>query len=225
MFKQTSTDPLKPGMHCRLPEFHAMGNRSLSALAGLIVLLAMPCSGLAADVAAGDDRAAAWQERLDKAEAMRAEGRARQDEADRLLEQRNTECARKFLINDCRNAAAREHLKTLRETRRLENDGRNIERAVKKEQMIERDRLRAEELPQHAANMELRQTESAAARQASKDKRAATEAGKAVKAAEGEKRKLAEAEKLRQKQADHDARVARKMQQAAQRAAQAAEKK
>ena len=202
-----------------------MGKRSLPALAGLIVLLAMPCAGLAADAAASDDRDAAWQERLDKAEAMRAEGKARQADADQLLEQKNAECARKFLINDCRNAAAREHLKVVRETRRLENEGRNIERAVKKEQLIERDRQRAEELPQHAAKMELRQTESAAARQASEDKRVATEASKAARAAKGEKRKQAEAEKLQKKQADHDARVARKVRQAEQRAAQATEKK
>lgn len=221
MLKQTRTDPLKQGMHRRLPGFHPIA----TAIAGLIVLLAMPCRGLAADVAASDDRAAAWQERLDKAAAMQAEGKARQAEADRLLEQRNAECAGKFLINDCRNAAAREHLKTVRETRRLESEGRNIERAVQKEQLAERDRRRAEELPRRAADMELRQTESAAARQASSEKRAASEAGKALKAAEGEKRKLAEAEKLRQRQAAHDARVARKMQQAEQRAAQAAEKK
>lgn len=225
MYKQTRTDPLKPGMHRRLPKICSMENRSLTALAGLIVLLAMPCAGLAADGAASDDQEAAWQERLDKAEAMRAEGRARQAAADQLLEERNTACAKKFLINDCRNAAAREHLKTVRETRRLENDGRKLERAVKKEQMVERDKQRVEELPRREADLALRQAESTAARQAAEEKRAATQASKAAKAAEGEQRKLAAAEKQRKKQADHDARVAKKMQQAEQRAAQAAEKK
>lgn len=194
-------------------------------VAGLIVLLALPFAALAAEVEVSADQQAAWQMRLDKAATLQAESKARQDEADELLVKRNAECATKFLINDCRNAAAREHLKTTREARRMEIDGRAMEREVKREQLSDRNRVQAEEAPRRAADLELRQAESMNARQAAEDKMAATRAAKAAKAAEGEKRKIAEAEKLRKKQADHDARVAQKMREAEQRAAQAAEKK
>ncbi|TXT25609.1 MAG: biopolymer transport protein TolA [Rhodocyclaceae bacterium] len=194
-------------------------------VAGLIVLLALPFATLAAEGEVSADQQAAWQMRLDKAAALQAESKARQDEADELLVKRNAECATKFLINDCRNAAAREHLKTTREARRLGIDGRAIEREVKREQLSDRNRVQAEEAPRRAADLELRQAESMNARQAAEDKMAATRAAKAAKAAEGEKRKIAEAEKQRKKQADHDARVAQKKREAEQRAAQAAEKK
>lgn len=202
-----------------------MDNRSLSVVAGLILLLALPFAALAAEGEVSAEQQAAWQVRLDKAAALQAEGKALQDEADELLTKRNTECATKFLINDCRNAAAREHLKTTREARRLEIDGRAIEREVKREQLSDRNRAQAEEAPRRAADLELRQAEAMSARQVTEDKIAATRAAKAAKAAEGEKRKIAEAEKQRKKQADHDARVAKKVHEAEQRAAQAAEKK
>jgi colicin import membrane protein len=202
-----------------------MENRSLSMVAGLIVLLAIPLAALAADGAASADQQAAWQARLDKAAAMQTESKALQDEADALLVQKNEVCATKFLINDCRNTAAKEHLKTTREARRLEIDGKAIEREVKREQLSERNRVQVEEAPRRAADLELRQAESMNARQVAEDKIAATRAAKAAKAVEGEKRKIAEAEKLHKKQADHDARVAKKMHEAEQRAAEAAEKK
>ena len=194
-------------------------------IVSLIALLAMPLAVLAVDGGTNADQSAAWQERLDKAAALQAESKARQTEANQLLAERHAECATKFLINDCRNAAAREHLKTTRETRRLENAGKAIERDVKKEQRSYRDKQQAEEAPRRAADLELRQAESMNARQVSEDKIAATQASKAIQAAEGEKRKIVEAEKHRKKQADHDARVAKKKREAEQRAAQAAEKK
>lgn len=202
-----------------------MENRSLPVAAGLIFLLAMPFAALAADGAVAADQQAAWQARLDKAAALQAEGKARQAEADQVLVERNAECATKFLINDCRRAASREHLTVTRETRRQEIEGNAIEREVKREQMAERAKQRAEAEPRRAAELELRQPESMTARQEAEDRIAAARAAKEAKAAEGERRKIAEAEKQQRKQADHDARVAKKMREAEQRAAQSVEKK
>lgn len=184
-------------------------------VAGLIALLALPVAALAADGAAS----AGQQARLDKAAALQAEAKSRQEAADQVLADKNTECATTFFINDCRNAAAREHLKVTRETRRLENEGKAIEREVKREQLSERNRVLAEQAPKRAADLELRQAESMNARQANEERIAAAQAAKAAKAAEGEKRKAAEAERLRKKQAEHDARVARKIREAEERAA------
>ena len=84
---------------------------------------------------------------------------------------------------------------------------------------------RARQRARRAAELEFRQAESTTARQDAEDKIAAARAAKEAKAAEGEKRKIAEAEKQQRKQADHDARVAKKMREAEQRAAQSVEKK
>lgn len=202
-----------------------MENRSLPVIAGLIALLAVPFAALAAEDAANAERQAAWQVRLDQASALQAEGRAQQEAADQVLAGKNAECATTFFINDCRNAASREHLESTRQARRLEIDGRAMVREVKREQALERERLSAEEAPKRAAELELRRAEAMNARRATEERVAATLAAKAAKAAEGEKRKAAEAENLRKKQAEHGARVARKKREAEQRAAQAVEAK
>jgi len=203
-----------------------MENRSLSVVAYLIVLLAaMPFVAQAAESVVNPELEAAWQARLDKGAAMQNEAKTRQAAADDLLKEKYAECATKFLINDCRNAADREHLKTRRETRRLEIDGKALERDVKKEQAAERERLRVEDAPRRAAEQELHLEEAMTARREAEDKAAATRTGKSIKAAEGEKRRIAEAEKNRKKRADHEVLVARKKQEAEQRAAKAAEKK
>ena len=201
-----------------------MENRSLSLLAGLIASLALPFAALAGDGGGDPERQAAWQERLDKAAAMQAESAARQAEAEKLLTQKYALCAKKFLVNDCRDAAYKEHLKTTEETRRLENDGKALEREVKKEQFSEREKQRVEDAQRRDADLPLRQVETASARRATDVKIAASRASKAAKAAKGEPRKAADTAKYQKRQAEHEARVARKIQQAEQRAAETAAK-
>lgn len=198
-----------------------MENRSLSVVAGLIALLALPFAALAAETVVDPAQQAAWQERLDKSAALQADSAARQAEAEKLLTEQNALCTGKFLVNDCRNAAYKAYLKTTHETRRQENEAKTMERAVKKEQLRVREQQRAEAAPQRGANLQLRQAETVKARQATDEKIAASRAGKAAKAAQGEQRKAADAAKYQKRQADHDARVAKKMREAEQRAAQA----
>lgn len=180
-------------------------------VAGLIALLALPFAALAADEAG-------WEERLARAVAMQAESKARQSAAKQLLEQKNLDCATKFFVNSCRNDAYQEHLQSLHDARRLENDGKALERAVKKEQMADREKRQAAALPQREAERQERQAETAASRQAADEKAAANHADKLKRAAEGERRQAAAAEKQRRKQADHDARLVEKKQQAARQA-------
>ncbi len=199
-----------------------MENRSPSVVAGLIALLLLPLAALAADSGVDPEQQAAWQERLDKAAAIQAESKARQAEAEKLLEEKNTLCAKKFLVNDCRKAAHREYLKSTSENRRQESEGKAQERAVKKEQFAAREKKRAEDTLHRDASARSHQVESIQDRQATEQKIAATRAEKAVKAAEGERRKAADAAKHQKKLADHEARVAEKMRDAEQRAADAA---
>lgn len=198
-----------------------MENRSLSLVARLIVLFAMSCPALAADSGPTPEQQADWQQRMDKATALQNESRTRKAEADRILEQKNAQCFKKFQVNRCQDQARNEHMMSIREIRRLENQGEALERQVKKEQLAVKDRRNAEMAPQRAADLEVRAAATAEVRQSAEAERAATLADKARKAEERAQRKAAEAEKQRKKQEDHAARVAKKMQQAERRASEA----
>lgn len=191
-----------------------MENRSLSVVALLSLLLALPVSALAVDAG----REAAWQERLGRATAMREESRAMHSAASKQLAQKDLECTREFLVNACRNEAYQSYLKSSREARRLDNDGKALEREVRKEQAAERRQRIADEAPQREAERRERQAETAAARQASEQKAERTRADKARQAVDGERRKAREAEKLRRKQVEHEARAAEMKRKAERRA-------
>lgn len=191
-----------------------MENRSLSVVALLSLLLVQPVATLAADAG----REAAWQERLGQATAMREESQDMHRAAGKLLEQKNLECAKEFLVNACRNEAYQAYLKTSREARRLDNDGKALEREVRKEQAAARRQRVADEAPQREAERRERQAETAAARQASEHKAEQTRTDKARQAVNGERRKAREAEKLRRKQAEHEAHAAEMKRKAARRA-------
>ncbi len=181
-----------------------MENRPLSVVALLSLLLAQPFAALAADAG----REAGWQERLGRATAMREESRSMHSAASKLLEQKNLECTKQFLVNACRNEAYQSYLKSSREASRLDNDGKALEREVRKEQAADRRQRVADEAPQREAERREREAETAAARQASERAAERMRAEKAHQAVNGERRKAREAEKLRRKQAEHEARAA-----------------
>lgn len=201
-----------------------MEHRPLSLAARLIALLVVSFSALAADSGPSPEQLADWQQRLERGAALQAEAKERKAEADTILETKNAACGKKFLVNSCREDAKREHVVASREASRLENQGKALQREVKKEQLSDKDKRRAEAAPEHEAEMALRKSEVAAERQTAEEQAAADKAAKDKRAAEGAARKAAEAEKHRRKVEEHDARVAAKKQQAEQRSAGAAEK-
>ena len=188
----------------------------------LIALLAVSFSALAADSGPDLEQVADWQQRLAQAEALKAESAARQLAAEQALETQSLACYKKFFVNACLHEARQAHLMVGKETRRMEIEGKALERAVKKEQLADKDQRRSAAEPQHEADLKAREAEVSTERKAALDKEAATLADKAKKAEEGSKRQAADAEKYRKKQADHDARVAAKVQEAERRAAEAA---
>lgn len=198
-----------------------MENRSLSLAARLIVLLALSCPALAAESGPTPEQQADWQQRMDKAAALQNESRTRKAEAERILEQKNAQCFKKFQVNRCQDQARNEHMMAAREIRRLENEGKAVERQVKKEQLADKDKRNAETAPLRAADLEVRAAATAEVRQSAEAEQATTLADKARKAEERARRKAVEAEKQRKKQEEHDARVAQKMQQAERRAGEA----
>lgn len=169
---------------------------------------------LLAHGAPGAEQAADWEKRLARAAELRQEGARRQAEADRLYEEQEPACYRKFLVNRCRNEAYRELTESSRDARRLENEGKAIERQVKKEQLSDRDLEAAARAPEREARLQALEIETAAARTEAEIEEARTRADKERKAEEGARRKAEDAERLRKKQADHEARVAEKMQKA-----------
>ncbi len=184
-------------------------------------------SGLAM-VAQGEPTAeqnADWQQRLTRAAELRRAGAERQAAADRLYEAQEPACYKKFLVNRCRDNAYRELTESTREAKRLENEGKAIERQGKKEQFSVRDVEAAAMAPAREARLEALEVETAAPRTEAEIEEARTRADKERKAEEGARRKAEEAERLRKEQAEHKARVAEKAQKANAKAAAAGTEK
>lgn len=199
-----------------------MKNRPISLAFRLIALLALSFSVRAGDVGPSPEQLADWQQRLDAAAALQAESEERRAAADQVLAEKEAACFKKFLVTGCQREARKEHLAATKEASRLASEGKALARAVKKEQLIDKDRRAAEAAPRREADRQERAAKLAAERQLSAEREAAIRAEKAKQAAEGSKQHAADAEKYRQRQAAHDARVAAKIQEAERRAAEAA---
>jgi|GEM_PF-2101738 len=188
--------------------------RSAKSLSGAGWVLCIGLfSGLASVAQASPtaEQNADWEQRLTRAAELRRVGAERQAVADKLYEAQEPACYKKFLVNRCRDNANRELTESSREAKRLENEGKAIERQVKKEQFSARDIEAAARAPERAAKLQALEVETATARTEAELEEATTRADKVRKAEEGARRKAEEAERLRKKQADHDARVAEKM--------------
>jgi len=170
--------------------------------------------GLLAGVAWSADQAPAtaqeadWEQRLGRATELQRSAAARKAAAEKLLEEQSAGCYRKFLVNSCLDEAQGEYLEAFKDARRLDNEGKAIERQVKKEQFSAREARWAAEIPAREANLRAREAETTATRAEAEAAAAATRASKARKAEEGAQRKAEDAERVRRKQADHEALVA-----------------
>ena len=186
--------------------------------------IGMVSGAAAADKGATAAQQADWEQRLAHATALQKEGDALKAAADKKLEEQMVACYKKFLVNRCRDNAQSDFKEESKVARRIQNEGKAIERQVKKEQLSARDLQAADEMPEREAELKAREAETTAARQAAVAEEEATRAAKARKADEGAQRKAEEAERLRKKQADHDARVAQQMEKANAKAAAEASK-
>ena len=201
------------------------GRRSAKTLSGAgrtfcIGLLAGLMS--VAQAAPTAEQNADWEQRLTRAAELLSEAAERQAAADKLYQEQEPACYKKFLVNRCRDNAFRELTESSREAKRLENEGKAIERQVKKEQFSARDVEAAASAPEREAKLKALEVETAAARTEAELEEATTRADKARKAEEGARRKAEEAERLRRKQAEHEARVAEKMEKSSAKAKAAA---
>ena len=106
-----------------------MENRPLSVAALLIA--ASACGGL---VQAADEpdpaQLADWERRNRKAGDLIEEARQMHQEAKRLYAEKSLACHQKFQVNACLSEAHREQSKQIAEARRVENQGKALERDV-----------------------------------------------------------------------------------------------
>jgi len=185
-------------------------------------------AGLPAGVAWSADQALAtaqeadWEQRLGRATELRRSAAAQNAAAEKLLEEQSAGCYRKFLVNRCLDEAQGDYLAAIKDARRLDHEGKAVERQVRKEQFSARELKWAAEVPEREAQLRARAGETAAARAESEAAEAAARASKARQAEEGARRKAEEAEGQRRKQAEHDARVAAKVEKANAKAAASA---
>lgn len=188
------------------------------------VLLAAcwPMLGMAAD---GENAASASEDaRLEKAAALKSEAKERKASADAQHAERLAACAKKFLVNSCRRDADLQHLTDTRAAQKLENEGLAIEREVKREKIAERDRQIAEEEKQRPEELSERAAKISEERNQAAQRQVKIRADKATKAEEGARRRAADEERLRRKQAAHAAKVEQKKRDAERREAEAAGK-
>lgn len=186
----------------------------------LLVALIPALSALAADAAAIQDR----QVRKEKADALQADGQERQLAAKKRYDEQFAACGKKFLVNDCRTKAHKKYVEESRAAKRTENDGKAIEREVKREELEQRDRERAESAPQREADRETRKAQREAERKEAEAKRETTLAEKAVKSEKNVRRRAEQDARREQKRAEHEARRAEKIERAQRREADSASK-
>jgi len=188
-------------------------------VAALLIAYASLCGNAQAASEPDAAQIADWERRNVKAAELKDEARRMQEEAKRLYDVKSKACFEKFQVTACRNEAHKEHSEQIAEARRVENQGKALEREVRKEQLADRDARHLAEADQRAADLRKREAETSADRRGQEAHEAALRAGKEKDADEGAKRRAADAERIQKKQADHAAKVARKKEEAAARKA------
>ena len=196
-----------------------MEYRSLPVVAGLICLALLSPPSFAEDATVTPERRADWNARLEKARLLGSEAAARRDEASRAYAQRKRECRERFQVNACLDEARRDYLRASGEARRVENEGKTLERSVYKEQADIQDARRASTDARRKAEAPQREADTAAARRAGERSLAATRQAKEEQARAGERHRAEEAARHQRRVAEHQARVEARMQRAAEKAA------
>jgi len=179
---------------------------------------------MAGDAPAGPSAAqvADWEARMARAQELQADGKARKQAALELFEAEKKECFQKFMVTNCQLAAKKRYNESMKEARRITNEGGTLERQVKKERLDDKDARRAEDAPRREADLQSREARTAEAHGQAEEERQKKEADKARQTAEGSQRQAANEERLRQKREAHERKVAEKIQKAERRAEQRA---
>lgn len=179
----------------------------LAAVSRRFLLLALPLllPAVAADAAGVAEKTpapvSATADALEQGQNLQREAASLREQADRRLAEEETQCAQKFMVNDCRNEAKARHLDSVREARRLDAEGREQEYKARLELRAAKQHEREEEAARQAAELPARQDARAAERQQQEAAREKKRAEKEIQA----RKKAQKREKQAQKQAKHEA--------------------
>lgn len=202
-----------------------MENRSLSVVAGLIAgfLLSAAVAAAANESGPSEEQQADWTRRMDHAKALQRQAEAQKSEATAAFEARKKECFRKFRVNACQDEAKQEYVKITAEARRMDNEGKALERQIKKEQLADKDARRIEEAPQKEADLKAREARTQVEREQGEAARAGKLEKKERQLEEGAAKAAANEERLRKKREQHERNVAEKLEKAKRREAETAQ--
>lgn len=153
------------------------------------------------------------KERLQRASQLQAEASRLQREADARLKAANAACHQKFLVSSCLEDAKRAHTRESRIATRLDQEGGEIERDIKRRDVAAKQAQRARDMPKHEAD-QAAQGEAYRAEEARRaEARAAKLEKKEQQAAAGRKKHAADQAKHQKKleaQAKKEAKAAEK---------------
>jgi len=166
------------------------------------------------------EQEADWERRLQEARSLQEQGAARKARAKEVYEARSEACFDKFRVNARQYDAKQEYVQATHEARRVENQGKALERAVRKERLADKDARRLAEAPRRQAELAAGEVATQADREAAEERRQARLLSREERAEAGAGRREAEEERLRRKQESHQRKVAEKMEKARRREAE-----
>lgn len=136
---------------------------------------------------------------LEEAQAQRIHAEAMKSEAEQRYASEQAACYKKFLVNDCLEAARNRHTQSLNEARTLDKAGREVEREAHRQEVEAKEARRTAAASQRAVEQQA-QAEAYRAEEAGKvAERERKLAEKAKQAEEGRKRVAAEQAARREK--------------------------
>ncbi len=149
-----------------------------------------------------------WQERMERAEKLQAQGKARREEAEVQFASQRAVCETRFFVTACIEDARRSMLENVRAGRSSENTGLALSREIRKEQQLDRERRLGASQAAREADRATRATAIEAGQAQDEIRRQEQLDDKARRAADGAQRKQQEEARLARKLSDHAAKVA-----------------
>lgn len=163
-----------------------------------------------------------WAKRRTEAEALQREAlRQKQVAADTYLAEEKA-CYQKFLVNRCRDEAHQKEILALRAARKLDVEGRAMERLVRQEEQEAKDAYRLQEAQARQADLQAKEAATPEDKARLQKQANAYQPDKLREAEEGARRRILEEEAHRKREQEHERKVAEKMEQARQKQAREA---
>lgn len=192
-------------MFFRTPPAHMRSNFIL--LSACLISGLFFGQGVLADNGPTQEQLIDWQERMERAEKLQAQGRARREEAEAQFASQRAVCETRFFVTACIEDARRSMLENTRAGRSTENTGLALAREVRKEQQLDRERRLGATQPARDADRATRAAAIESAQAQDEFRRREVLDDKASRAAEGGQRKQQDEARVARKLSEHAAKL------------------